>query len=87
MNNKVPLCNAKGSAADRLLDRSVPDGYLTEWTEHVAAKKTAAEPGTKSVVIFRIGVEWLALPTHIFQQVAEECALHKLPESGREILN
>lgn len=87
MNNNVSLNNAQRSAADRLLNRAVPDDYLTEWTEHVAAKKMAAEPGTKSVVIFRIGVERLALPTQIFQQVAEECALHKVPGSGREILN
>jgi chemotaxis-related protein WspD len=87
MTNKVTVTNAKGSAADRLLDRDMPEDYLREWTQHVAAEKKSVEPGTKSVVIFRIGVEWLALPTLIFQQVAEECALHKMPGRGREILS
>ena len=85
--NKVTPTNAKGSAADRLLDRVMPDDYLREWTQHVAAEKKSVEPGTKSVVIFRIGVEWLALPTLVFQQIAEECALHKMPGRGREILS
>lgn len=57
--HKVTPTNAKGSAADRSLDRVMPDDYLREWTQHVAAEKKSVEPGTKSVVIFRIGVDWM----------------------------
>lgn len=62
-----------------LLDREIPADYLREWTERVAAEKTIAESGTHSVVIFRIGVEWLALPTTVFQEVADNCVLHTIP--------
>ncbi len=72
-----------GSSADagalRLLDRESPEDYVREWTERIAQEKQTIETGTVSVAIFRIGVEWLALPTRIFQEVAEQCPVHTLP--------
>jgi chemotaxis-related protein WspD len=67
------------SAAARLLYRDIPDGYLDERTRIVSAQKSVAEPGTKSAVIFRLGLEWLSLSTGIFQEVAELSKVHKLP--------
>jgi chemotaxis-related protein WspD len=67
------------SAAARLLDRHMPEGYLDERTDIVSAQKHVVEPGTKSTVIFRLGLEWLALSTRIFQEVAERSSVHKLP--------
>jgi chemotaxis-related protein WspD len=45
------------------------------------------EPGTKSAVIFRLGLEWLSLPTSIFQEVAERSRVHKLPHRADAILS
>jgi chemotaxis-related protein WspD len=73
-------------AVVQLLDREVPEDYLREWTAHVAAKKDLSEQGTKSVVIFRIGVEWLALPTEVFHEIVESCKVHKLPQRRGGIL-
>lgn len=87
MSRPPQLTNPKGSAVARLLDREAPEGYVRIWTEHVAAEKKPIEPGTKSIVIFRIGTDWLALPTQIFQEVAEDRSLHKVPGAGREVLN
>jgi chemotaxis-related protein WspD len=67
------------SAAARLLDRDLPDGYLDEISDIVSAPKHVVEAGTKSTVIFRLGLEWLALSTGIFQEVAERSRVHKLP--------
>jgi chemotaxis-related protein WspD len=69
-----------------LLDRELPADYLREWTAHVSVDTRATKPGTKSVVIFRIGVEWLALPTSVFQEVAEQCRVHTLPHRRGGIL-
>lgn len=63
----------------RLLDREPPAGYLREWTERIAGERKAAESGTQSALVFRIGPEWLALPPAIFQEVAERCPAHTLP--------
>ncbi|MDB6134531.1 MAG: hypothetical protein JWM59_2774 [Verrucomicrobiales bacterium] len=63
----------------RLLDREPPAGYIHEWTERIAGERKAAESGTQSALVFRIGPEWLALPPGIFQEVAERCPAHSLP--------
>ncbi len=63
-----------------LLDREAPPGYSTEWTAHVAAEKKAAEPGIKSVIIFRIDKEWLAVPTDILQEVIDNYTIRTLPD-------
>ena len=78
--NQPPPSGASADAgALRLLDRDSPEDYVREWTERIAQEKQTVETGTVSVAIFRIGVEWLALPTGIFQEVAEQCPVHTLP--------
>jgi chemotaxis-related protein WspD len=67
------------NGALHLFDRAPPADYLREWTERIAAEKMLGETGTNSVIIFRVGVEWLALPTSVFQEVAENCPLHTIP--------
>lgn len=72
----------KLAGALRLLDRDAPAGYLREWTARIAAEQKQADTGTVSVLIFRLGDEWLALSTALFQEVAEGCVLHSLPHRG-----
>jgi chemotaxis-related protein WspD len=75
------------SAAARLLDRDLPEGYLDERTDTVSAQKRVVEPGVRSVVIFRLGLEWLSLSTGIFQEVAERNRVHKLPHHVSGVLS
>ncbi len=72
-------CPTYAAAAVVLLDRDLPSGYLAEWSLHYARKKQDEGSETESAVIFRIGVEWLALPTSIIQEVAGTKAIHTLP--------
>ncbi|MGB7622973.1 MAG: chemotaxis protein CheW [Terriglobia bacterium] len=67
------------TAAARLLDRELSSPDLLQCTKRIAADRMAVEPGTKSVLIFRIAKEWFALPTRAFQEVAEQTTLHSLP--------
>jgi chemotaxis-related protein WspD len=76
----------RATGALRLLDREPPADYLREWTERIAAEKKVADAGTTSALLFRIGVEWLALPTRIFQEVAEQCPVHSLPHRAGGIV-
>ncbi len=77
MSTNPPTGRATGAL--RLLDREPPADYLREWTERIAAEKKVTDAGTTSALIFRLGVEWLALPSRIFQEVAEDCAMHTVP--------
>ena len=72
-------CPVYASAAAQLLDAATPASYSQEWTEHVAAPKSASRSETISVVIFRVALEWLALPSAIFKEIAGDRLIHSLP--------
>lgn len=67
------------SSAITLLDRALPDVIRREWTERVAAPLHRRERGTESVVLFRIGAEWLALSTALVYAIAPVHAMHTIP--------
>lgn len=71
----------------RFLDREIPEDYLSERTSHVAAERRQIEVGTKSVVIFRISIEWFALSTDVFQEVTEYRLAHTVPHHRTGVLN
>ncbi|KQV89505.1 chemotaxis protein CheW [Pelomonas sp. Root1237] len=72
-------CPTHAAAALALLDRQAPPGYLADCTRHMAQAHEAGLAEVGSAVIFRIGAEWLALPTPVFQEVAALPAIHSLP--------
>jgi chemotaxis-related protein WspD len=72
-------CPVYAAEAADLLDRELPAGHLAEWTRHVAQEKTAAEHDSQSVMVFRIGAEWLALPTNVFKEIVGVRHIHSLP--------
>jgi chemotaxis-related protein WspD len=39
-----------------------------------------------SVLVFRLGMTWLALPTHVCKEVAEKRAIHTLPHRRGSVL-
>lgn len=80
-------CSVFTTAAARLLDRDLSPQDQSRWTKQIAADRTTLDPGTTSVLIFRIGKEWLALPTHVFQEVAEQTTLHSVPHHREGLLS
>ena len=72
-------CQVFRAAAASLLNRKSPEGYLEFWTERIARPPELKLAGTRSIVIFRIGGEWLALPTEVFEEVVEQRPIHTLP--------
>ncbi len=72
-------CGVFSAAAHKLLDRPLPETYRQEWTRHFAQTEKALQPAKKSAVVFRLKAEWLALPTHTFQEVGERRPIHSLP--------
>ena len=72
-------CPVYTDAAEHLLDSSAPTNYLTDWTSHYARPKTVVEPGRRSLFIFRLGPEWLALPVEMLKEVAPLNLIHSLP--------
>jgi chemotaxis-related protein WspD len=79
-------CPVYCNAAAALLDREPPPDYEADWTMLIAQPRKSKLAGDKSVVIFRVGVEWLALPTTVFQEVTDLRPIHSLPHrQGRVV--
>lgn len=72
-------CEVYANAAVRNLQRPVDPGYLREWAEHFRAPEEQGRRYDSSCVAFRIGREWLALPTRMFLQIAPKAIPHRLP--------
>ena len=72
-------CPVFAAAAAALLDAPLPPDHMNDWTRHFAQPGRVRQRDTESAVIFRIGVEWLALPTALFKEVAERRPIHTLP--------
>jgi chemotaxis-related protein WspD len=67
-----------GAAAD-LLNGEPPPGYLQQWTTQIRQGKGAAERAALSALLFRLGAEWLALPTSVLTEIASPRPIHSLP--------
>jgi chemotaxis-related protein WspD len=72
-------CDVYAASAQRNLDRPVSAGYLREWAEHFRTPEVRDSRQDSSAVVFRIGREWLALPTALFVEVAPIAQPHRLP--------
>lgn len=82
---KVTHCNncpVFAAAGRRFLDAPSPAGYLDEWTTRLAARDDAHEGDETSVLVFRIGDEWLALPVAVLVEVTRPRPLHRVPHRG-----
>jgi chemotaxis-related protein WspD len=80
-------CPVYAAGGRSLLEREPPADYLREWTQALAeAKDQDQAEDTLSVLIFRLGREWLALPTHVCQEVAEIRPIHTLPHRSGPVL-
>lgn len=72
-------CAVYADAAQRNLQRPVDAGYQQEWAAHFRRSEAAATELDASGLVFRIGCEWLALPTASFVAVAPQATPHRLP--------
>lgn len=73
-------CETYASIGRSLLEQPAPAGYLGEWRERVARKDSAtAREELRSLTVFRLGSEWLALPTAAVREVADPMPIRRLP--------
>jgi chemotaxis-related protein WspD len=72
-------CPVYADAASHLLDRPISPESLAEWTERIKAPRLQVKKVGNPLLIFRIGLEWLAIPPNDFQEVALKVKNHSLP--------
>src|SRR5476649_1608968 len=76
-------CSVYSSAATRLLDRYA---LTQEHRTQVQGGEQASEITTRSILVFRLGEEWLGLPTRCLVEVATLQAIHSLPHQRSRAL-
>ena len=72
-------CPVYESAAEVFFDRQAPDDYLLEWSRLLSAPVKHVDAEDLSVLIFRLGEEWLALPTLVVVEVTTPRPVHSVP--------
>ncbi|MCE2726884.1 MAG: chemotaxis protein CheW [Planctomycetaceae bacterium] len=79
-------CPVLAAAARTFFDRGAPAGYLDDWRAILEEPTAAPATDTTSVLVFRIGGEWLALPTAVLVEVTPLRTLHRLPHRSGGVL-
>jgi chemotaxis-related protein WspD len=72
-------CPVFAAAGRRFLDAPAPESYAQEWTERLTSPIEEAATDLQSVLIFRLGEEWLALPVDVLLEVANPRPIHRVP--------
>ena len=76
-------CSVYSAAATRLLDRySFEQEHVEQYATRVDERKVA----TRSMMIFRLGEEWLGLATRCLDEVAPMQPIHSLPHQRSRAL-
>jgi chemotaxis-related protein WspD len=75
-------CGTYAEAARHSLQRPVGQDYLDEWARLLAEPEAAGEARDRSSLIFRIGAEWLMLPTAMVDAIAPLAPVHRIPHRG-----
>jgi chemotaxis-related protein WspD len=73
-------------AGSDLLNRESPPDYIEEWTELLGREKEEQNANNTSVIIFKIGREFLALRSAVFQEIINPHPVHKIPHRSNDVL-
>ena len=79
-------CERYSAAGRQILQRELTPGYREEWTRLLAERKQNKQPNTESIVIFRLGDEWLAIPSRIVSEITSSKPIRRLPHTHRNIV-
>lgn len=79
-------CPVYESGARAFFDRPAPPGYLDEWARALDAGLERGDEADISVLVFRLGSEWLALPTAAVVEVTEPRPVHRIPHRSNAVL-
>ncbi|WP_296178413.1 chemotaxis protein CheW [Pseudomonas sp. UBA1879] len=76
-------CSVYSAAATRLLDRY---SLAQEQRVSIHSEELASEVQTRSLMVFRLGEEWLGLPTRCLVEVSPVQTIHSLPHQRSRAL-
>lgn len=79
-------CDIFHAASLNAYERAIPDDYRLEWTEVLASEKEKVVTDARTVIVFRIGDEWVAISTSLCKEISRMMKIHRLPHNKSQIL-
>jgi chemotaxis-related protein WspD len=79
-------CDVFHAASLTAYERAIPDDYRLEWTEVLAGDKGTVVTDARTVVVFRIGDEWVAISTSMCKEISRMMKIHRLPHNKSNVL-
>jgi chemotaxis-related protein WspD len=79
-------CPVFSAAGQQLFQREAPSQYMEEWTQRIAQADTITTIEELSVIVFRIGDEWLAFDTRSVAEVVDMRPIHRVPHRSDRLL-
>lgn len=79
-------CEVYSSAGRGLLARPIPPEYQEYWTTLLAKDEAVKSGDSLSIVVFRLGDEWLGLPTKVIKEISEIRPVHSIPNSKSAVV-
>lgn len=79
-------CPVFEAGARSFFDRPAPEGYLDGWARALDADAVPHAAKAVSLLIFRLGNEWLAFPTRSVVEVTAPRPIHRIPQRSNDIL-
>jgi chemotaxis-related protein WspD len=68
------------------MNQQKPEEYIAQWELRLAREKAERKGGKTSIVLFRLGEQWLAFPTAYFREVVEPKTIRRIPHRTNDVL-
>ncbi len=68
------------------MEKAVPAEYLAHWSKAYSQPNPAKASKHYSVVVFRLGLEWFALPALHCQSIENRSSIHSIPRYTNRLL-
>lgn len=79
-------CDVFHAASLAAYDRAIPDDYRLDWTEVIASSKESVVTDVRTVIVFRLGDEWVAIATSLCKEISRMMKIHRLPHNKSQVL-
>ncbi len=80
-------CPTFARAARSFFDRVAPEGYLAEWAGLVAEPVATATVDDLGLLVFRLGLEWLAMGLGFVAEVTTLRPVHRVPHRTNRVFS
>jgi chemotaxis-related protein WspD len=80
-------CPVFARAARSFFDRKAPAGYLAEWSELLGQPAGHGATDDSALLIFRLGIEWLAMALSVVSEVTALRPVHRVPHRTNRVFS